>query len=750
MAKSLAMLVVLLHTLGCRADRDQVFVTHADGHFQQARRHGAGHEWIGKLVQSVEDWGHEQVQKFRSTTDAPSSTSAMTAPPEQVRMSRVAPTTSTRPARVAPAEPDEYAETLADASAMAKEVMKVQSSNICGGSEIRELITQSSAASSVRNLNWNKVMKIADDYIQEETHQIAQLTKDVEMLQSNLHRQLELEKAAPISKDAIVGLITSAVIAGYEDLKDAQQTRCSGKSIRRSVQATGKRGRIGTLRQQQASEAAFATEVEAYFKAHQERSDAQLFQTVCMELLSTETTDLAETNCDEFCLALGAVIQRASDDTAGTKGVQKADQISQQLERKINDLQFAIRAKGDCESAKQQLGAFQKELTKLIGDIENNWQMVLVAQDEFDEADMAFEDLQDELKSQRAVTQDLQAIFAQNSESMMTAKKVFDDVEAKKAALHIELDQTMEKVSIAKKALGKASAAGRALFAVRTAVSNTLVSMVNYFDEAVRVPVSNLGLNLDTQISDYFMMDVPKDSAMVVAHSVEALSNFCEVVKPSFESVKDHVDLSPMCALGGTIEEISQGIDQAVLSRANLVQMNLETAMSFLNPYQGQKGMTSEKAQERVDAGEPEGLQEVKGVLRRAPFWHLYLKNWELEGTFLPLYNELGAILQDMTNAKEAADAAVQATMANLQEMVELAMQAREALKTAMAAAETSEHAKQEAEQILASLEQDGRDQEEILRMMKEASTKAMQAYEQAKANLESAHSRGLAALVGA
>mmetsp|Transcript_65692 Transcript_65692/g.147607 ORF Transcript_65692/g.147607 Transcript_65692/m.147607 type:complete len:687 (-) Transcript_65692:249-2309(-) len=635
-------------------------------------------------------------------------------------------------------------EVLGGAIATVKQALLEVSGNICGGPTIPNLIGPKSDHSSVRSVNWEKVVTIADEYLAEESNRIRQLTSEVQVLQDKIEHQKHVESVVLMSEDAIINLIKPAVNSGYGEFKHAQESRCSDQAIR-SIDASGRRIRVGTYAQMQESKAAFETGAGSYFEANQVKVDAASFQHTCMELLNPEKIDQSKTQCDEFCLMLGTIVQDASDHSAHTSGLNTVEDLSRQFEEKSAELKFAIDRESDCQRAKANLEAFKTELTSLSDEIASNWHSVQVAQDEFDEADMVFEDLQSDLAKQDESTKHFQALFAKNDEATMAAAAALQEVETKKQAVHSQLEHTLEEFVKAQQALSKASAADRAVNELTMAVSDTILDMLVYFDEAVRAPMLNLGFHIDMKVSDYFEKDMRSlDSAKDVVKSLEALSDVCEnAAKPSFEELRDKVDLSPMCALGGTIEEISQGIDQAVLSRANLVQMNLETAMSFLNPYQGQKGMTSEKAQERVYAGELQGLPEVKSVFKTAPFWQ-YLQNWQLEGTFLPLYTKLGDALNELATAKAQVESAVEETFSNLQALVDQSMEARSILEHAVEALEASWELKADAEEALELLLQESEDQKELLSNLREASANAMKSYEQAKINLEKAHSEGL------
>jgi hypothetical protein len=484
-------------------------------------------------------------------------------------------------------------------------------------------------------------MVIADEFISGQIAKMTTLDTEIKRLAVEVKQAEALESVDDILPAKVKELVTAAVIDGYGSseaaqdfgpLKVAQESQCSFKAIRHRF--AGKRALLGKSVDYQSSVSVFQKLASDFFNG-KVRSNSNTFMSTCMEVLNHNSVDDSQSTCDELCNSFANTAQELSDNTAGNTGVDTADAKSQLLAEKKNSYKYASQQKDECEAARVNLASFGAELTELNDDIASKALIAQQSQDMFDEADMAFEDLQEDLTKQIETTRQIQAIFEKNSKATLKARQIVDEAEERKVELQAQLKNTMVQVEEAGLALRKAIQADEKVSELKTKVSEIMLRLMYYYDDAVRAPLSDLGLSLDTNIAEYFNNHASssKDAMDVVVSSVQELSSFCEKdATPVFQGVTK-VDLSPLCKLSRTTQEINRGIHDAVDSRMNTIKTQLETTQSYLYKYKGNEGMTEQVAEKKAMAWEPRGLQEVKGTFDKSPFWE-YLQQWQLEGTF--------------------------------------------------------------------------------------------------------------------
>jgi len=627
------------------------------------------------------------------------------------------------------------------------------SSNICGGPTIRNLITKPTEITGVRLLpaTWTKIMLIADEFIHGQTVKMTTLDSEIRRLAAEVKQLEAMANVDDILPNKVMELVTAAVTEGYGSseaaqsfgpLKVAQESQCSFQRIRHSV--AGKRVLLGKSADYQSSESVFRRLATDFFTG-KVRSNSNTFMSSCMAVLDISTGDVSQSSCDELCNSFANTAQELSDSTAGNTGVHTATEKSQLLAETVNLYKFALQQKDECEAARVNLASFGAELTELNDDIARKAIIMQQSQDMFDEADMAFEDLQADLARQAETTRQIQAIFAKNSLATSKARQIMDEAEERKLELQEQLRHTTAQVEEAGLNLRKAIQADEKVSQLKTGVSEIMLKMMLYYDDAVRAPMSDLGLSLDTNIAEYFNNHVSTsmDAMNVVASSVQELSSFCEkAATPVFQGVTK-VDLSPLCRLPRTAEEINMGIHGTVDSRRNAIKTQLEETQSYLYKYKGNEGMTDQEADRKVNAWEPRGLQEVKGTFDKSPFWE-YLQEWQLEGTFHSLYKSLGEAVQELTVIKNKAAVSLELTDRFLKKALKQTKQAQVVLKKGIEELSVTASEKRDAEEALALLEQESAWQAASLESYQLASKNAMEAYEYAKKSLMAAHSAGI------
>merc|ERR1719264_322624 len=325
--------------------------------------------------------------------------------------------------------------------------------------------------------------------------------------------------------------------------------------------------------------------------------------------------------------------------------------------------------------------------------------------------------------------------------NLLTAEQA-DVVEAREAlaAVDKDVDLIMEQIGKAKNTLNSLreqlsnmKKASEVTLEIKQYVSATTMKMGYYVDMAVREPVREIGLVEETDVWDYFKKEVKEEKcAATFKLQLKEFHEYCTgPAMKAFEGIKHIVDLTPLCQLGEEDEIVTEE-ETSVQSRINLLTESLENVQSWLDPFRGTH-MTKVKEQEKVKAGEPEGLRHIQGVFSQGNFYTRYLAEWKFRrGKF----HDLLALMRNSTEKLEIKIiegeqllkdlAAGLATLGGQQEIANGKLQAALAQE-----AEALEN-KNELEKAKTKLEGEVRDAQNDLVDLKAALEAALKAYRNA------------------
>mmetsp|Transcript_11887 Transcript_11887/g.36683 ORF Transcript_11887/g.36683 Transcript_11887/m.36683 type:complete len:686 (-) Transcript_11887:113-2170(-) len=618
---------------------------------------------------------------------------------------------------------------------------------ICGGTQIHSLLTAHPSVDGIRNTPWSKIMAIASAYLQAQATEIPKLEAEVTRLIAAIASMEKKEAITPLTEEQLRGLITSAVTAPdtYGSVGNAVESKCGAadRKVCRKLQPPVKASAY------KKSTAAFEAAAKALFDGSV-KTDGASFRKVCDAMLPGDTSGTVESYCDELCQSFADLAQVTSDSTAGAKAGSSSDKLREQLQGKQKDLQYAMSEKSECETAKESLEGFMAQLEDLQKDIKVEFAKVQDAREALGEFEDQVFDLEDDLERQQGETAKAVRLAGEAGVKTQLAKAALEEVRKNEMSLKTQLKEAKNSLESAKAELEKAHQADIAVQQLRGLVSQTLLNMVAYVNEAVLEPVRRIGLGEDVEVNDRFAQGLEGlPTAGDFKGSVTNLLGYCqETALPAFKLLQAGVKLAPICEVG-PVEKVVPGVFSAVEVRAADVKKHLKSVQSWLDPYKGQKKMNKDEAKRLVLQGEPAGLREVVRIFGQTGYYSQYLKRWKktAKPSFLDLYAKLGvklaALATEIDDLKTKIAACERVLNRRNDRLKELAAELEKAVKAQML-----EGQKQiQAENALKLVKEEYRKAESNVNELKKALNLAVQRYEASKDLLEKTHHKGTSML---
>jgi len=446
--------------------------------------------------------------------------------------------------------------------------------------------------------------------------------------------------------------------------------------------------------------------------------------------------------CGQLCVNLAEVVQGISDQHSNSN--QDTALLEKQLAGKKQELIAAKNREQQCQRSQQNIASFHEYLDSLDQEITVRHEAVRRAEYDLDSAQWALSELEEKLARQRDLSADAQTNLDSDELAVVDAKEAL-------AAVIKNMDQVVEQISLAKTLLDKLreelanmKKASEVILEIKKYVSATTMKMGYYVDMAVRQPVREIGLVEETNVWDYFSEEVSKEECSTTfKHQLTDFHQYCTgPAMAAFEQVKNIIDLTPLCKLGEK-NEIEVEEDAAVQQRIKYLTEDLQEVQSWLDPFKGTH-MTKDKEQEKVEAGEPEGLRHVQGVYSGIQFYTKYLTEWKFSKGKFP---DLLAQLRDAIISLEADILEEESMMTGLHESLDaLSTQqqnAQELLETALAQHASSLNKKNELENQKQALIDEVTSMKNMLKDLQAALALALEEYRKARTKLVEEHTSG-------
>lgn len=632
-----------------------------------------------------------------------------------------------------------------------RSLFSAPSDRICGGPDIRQMLTSNPSLSGILNAPWEKVMAVAEAYIQEQAARIPLLTQEIERLQAALVQAEREEAKKPMTKQQIQETITAALEAegSFGSVQNAIDSKCGAASfkVKRSLKPPVRRGAFA------ASEAAFEVEAARLLQGETLADSREVYQE-CTTMLPGSLVGGEASYCSELCQSFADV---AASKSAGAYAGGASEKIQLDMEAKRQELQAAMHQHSECKDAREVLAGFQEQLKPLKEQIKVEFSKVLDAQDALGDAEDSLEDLHEEISTRSEETVAASQVMESDGQASREAREAFEKLVATELVMKLTVKKTRGQLSTAHAKLNDALAAGKAVQEVKAMVSQTMLSMALHFREAVLVPMRNIGLDTDTVVGSYFSNDPrEKESASAFKRSVQGLDNYCETVAmPAFKAaVLSKQDLtaglSKLCQFGGVDAAVSS-VDARVSQSIASVTKELEASQVLLDPYHAMKSMTREIAMRLVsEQGEPSGLHEIVSVFQETSYYRTYLSHWRAnskKGAFLKLIAKLDKVAKMLQDQKEQVTEDLKDILLKAADVKESRVAAAEKLKQAIAAKEIADVRHAEAVTLQKNQEDEARKATEQLDALRKLLEDAIRSYEVAQSQLETAFRQGTSML---
>merc|ERR1719461_414082 len=230
--------------------------------------------------------------------------------------------------------------------------------------------------------------------------------------------------------------------------------------------------------------------------------------------------------------------------------------------------------------------------------------------------------------------------------------------------------------------------------------------MVNLYDWFVHEPLRNMMLDSDAFLQEFEVKDSEIVSGNKFQESITALSEHCEQeAKPSFEKITE-IDLSPLCEFGGP-EAAAGSVKETLKQRKEEVIKELKDCLSWYRDFSIPESAGTVTSQ----LVEPVLLGPLTEAYPDATFASEYMPDWRTGGKFLSAMEELRNMLKALDEESNALTGKIKALMDQMADNAKLREQVTELVKNAIAENKLAEDKEEEAKQLLASQQQQQKEQ---------------------------------------
>jgi len=561
---------------------------------------------------------------------------------------------------------------------------------ICGGKEVRNILTGDPSVGGQRVGNWELALEIAKKYLEEAAEKIKEFTDNIDKYKSQLGAAQEASEVNQVSEDSVKDriLFTIAKPNTLISLQVAQDTGC-GKDKAKYMTTDLLRKNMKLTRQAKKDGVDASTlegwtpplEKQAYWKAIDEwdididallgdkvKLEPKTVTSVCNSIFGikkdTSNADLTKTYCDEMCTSFGS--NKKIIDRVGYVG-KDTDAINKKIKEEGIKLKMWMDEKAECERAQAALIDFQAVYKKLDADIQTGVENEMKARDAYNEALEAMIALEGEQEDAVDAVKAAEGVLDQAGAKHASLKKQYEELKKDDSETKLALATLMQTFDEANELIDNAMNALTSFQKLKLLVGGTVKSMWNYFDQGVLQPLDKLGLQKGMPLDDYFEEEFGEVSEYEdLLDSMKELHGHCaDTATKAFARVKKEElksTLMEMCQFDAP-DVASPQFGETVVAIGQKMKGHMETAQSWHNPFFGrEKELTKKKLSELSEAQEIPMLREIENAFGTAPYYAEYLNKWKADDPqgFMALLAQLEKTLADL-----------QAMAAKLKEQVE-------------------------------------------------------------------------------
>jgi len=618
-------------------------------------------------------------------------------------------------------------------SKTSQKLLGVPESLICGGTRIRELIAGPKNEKMVRNIEWGEAFRAADEYLESQSSEIAKLNDEIKRLQEDILEKQEREARPPLPAEQIAEHVLEALTSGYGSFALAKDTKCLWERPKNSPRSSV------ALK---AAVDGFSASIKELLTTSKHSVSSGEVRNECDRQLHVAVDG---SNCEELCQRMAEAAQQASDavgDAGGSTG-RSSDQLRTELAAKEAALRFATAERDACTQTTADIRIFKEQIGSLKDDITDKHNLFLEANDALFDLQESLENAHENLLEHEHSANAAAEVLVGAGTEALAAQAKFGTATARAMEVATAVAVARTQLLASEQHLKKSHDANGILQQLKAAVSETMLRLVLYFEEAVRRPVRNLGFGEKADVDRFFPEDVGTIvSAVDAKSSINSLASFCSssTTQSALNSVsKPGVDLTDLCVIGN-VPDINNDIDLAMTQRVEHLKKSLRGVESWLDPYKGQRNVDEVFVEDGVKKGEPVGLREVISAFGQTKYYINYLKQWKLKGKFQELYAALASALEQAQAEQNEAGVQLDAINLKLQVAAQAQTEAKDALASALAANEVAQEQQQQAQQLLRQASDAAENLVQDLKALREAVEEAHRRYEAAIAALLKTH----------
>jgi len=610
---------------------------------------------------------------------------------------------------------------------------------ICDDEDIWIKVSSPTSIEGIRGIDWKSIQETVEDFLEDQQTFIDTAVPSIQRLQEAIRAKEGRVAPRIISKDEIENLVLKAVSDedAFGHLDAAKETMC------------GKPGH--TYQDRKLHVEAFSNSVTAMTSASNKfftseiKTTQTMFMTLCEDFLGFQRTGNAREDdmasyCDELCAEMARAAQVVSDARV-TAGQSEVVKLRQQLAKLEEDKRKRELDQEACRKEWNRLELFKNHMEQLQGEIAVKYKVVMKAEWALHDASTIMEETVARLEAQQAAVVKVVEGLTPLAEAASDAKKNFETVNSLQTEVTDQLKSAKDELDRFTNDLEKIRQIDGFATNVKRRLGVMLLKIDGHNEMAMREPLRKFGITEDYDAfaaeTGFYREVMSTDGYYNVKGSLTELHKTCEKALVSFESLKPHVDLTPLCELPKKDESAKQ-MGKAVQTKSDHIADRMMAIQTWLSPYKGNTVKVTPEIEMKkyIGGGEPLGLRRVFGAQSQIRF-QKYLVHWKLNGKFLKLVESLSKVIGDL-------DMKIKAVEEKIGKLMDDLFQAEQQLTEAVSYLESTEIAakaeKDTAEGEVELLQNAIGDAENTLEDLKKKLQEAIDQWRDAKNVLLSSH----------
>lgn len=549
-------------------------------------------------------------------------------------------------------------------------------------------------------------------------------------------RQKKLEEHPDLTEEDITPILIKALVEGGFDpaegqaVESAKLSQC-GKLRARQCQKLDanckpEKGAFQTTID------AFKTLIGAHLESSQSRAQGEIIDSACKALLPPEPVSY----CAQMCETMGINGKDKSHELFG----QTAGKTSQQIQEEVDSLselgERYTQQDNKCKEATEALQGFKLTLAPLEVAITTTFNEWMKAHGALEEAEDKLEDLKDMMEEQENTIDELTQLVKAADEKLEAATLKLTQLKVQEETIKKAHELAVNKLAKTKGTVEDGESALRAAEKVKEQLAGAMESMVNMYDWFVHEPLRNLMLDDANSLKTFEPTDKEISSTSQLKESFRDLADYCErEAKPSFGKITN-LNLAPLCEFGG--DEAVIGVERTLRLRKDEVMQKLEECMGYSRDLS-----IPEEAGEVNGIVEPVLLEPLMEIYSDVDFASAYMPDWKTGGRFLKAIEELRNMLHELEQESQGLQGQITSLTDQMQENGRLRDEVSELVRQAIAEKKIADANEAQAKQLLEEQQEQQRQQEANIEVMRRLADAAYQAYKGALDNFGKVFGKG-------